>query len=408
MVQMALTSADFRRAATYLELFYEKYPRIKGARDYLSHAASIRESMGDFKIARRDYKKLGDYHSVARTDYLAQDWLSLKQTARRANGIYAPYWEGLAQYRLKGLGMAKKTLTKASQSPASNYREKEIAAHALYLLSMGDFEHYRKIKLTTGNETQAVNDKSVQLRQIEKKLNKVIQFGNGRWALAGLHELGKAYKEFAKFIKGAPVPRGLSSVEKKQFTTEIKTQASEYEKTARQFFKQCLEVASQHHVFTAFVKACQKKGQQSVNEASETRIIARAKDKAPKGSKLLRQKLIDAPRNIQILNRLAKLYVKIKDFSMAELILHRALEIKKGNASLNAKLGSVKLYKNDPAAASEWFKKALVIDKNQPLASLGMAGLYKKYGYKKAFKDYKQKAKPQKSVFVHPIMKAVF
>ena len=159
IVQMALTSADFRRAATYLELFHEKYPHVKGATEYLKTAVSIRKSMGDFRIAARGYEKLGDYHSVAKMDYLAQDWSRLKRSARRARGIYASYWEGLAQYRLKGLGTARRALVETSQNPTLSDKEKEMAAHALYLLSMGDFEHYRKIKLTTGNETQAVNNK---------------------------------------------------------------------------------------------------------------------------------------------------------------------------------------------------------------------------------------------------------
>ena len=405
MVQLALTSSDFRRAATYLELFQNKYPRVKGATEYLKNAASIRESMGDFKVAARSYKKLGNYQSVAKMDYLAQDWSSLKQTAQKASGIYASYWKGLAQYRLRGLGAARKALTRASQTPAvSNYKEKEAAAHALYLLSMGDFEHYQRIKLTAGNETQAVHDKLAQLKRLEKKLNQVIQFGNGRWAIAGLYELGKSYKEFSKFVHGAPIPRGLSSVEKKEFKNVVKSQAKKYGQTAHQFFKQCLSVAAKYHVFTTFVKGCQSQGQRTVDEASETRITTRARDASPKGARSLRKKLIDFPRDIKLINRLAELYVKSKDFSMAGLILHHALEFKKKNPSLLAKLGSIELYKNDPTSASEWFKKALVIDKSHPLASLGMAGLYKKYGYKKDFKKYKGKIKVQKSVFIHPIM----
>ena len=406
IVQMALTSADFRRAATYLELFAEKYPNVKESKDYLKNAASIRESMGDLAAAARNYKKLGDYHSVARMDYLAQNWSRLKRTAKRANGIYAPYWEGLAHYRLNGLGRAKKSLTQASQSLVANDKEREIAAHALYLLSMEDFEHYRKIKLTKGNETQKVNDKSIQLKQIEEKLNQLIQFGSGRWAIAGLHELGKSYKEFAQFIYGAPVPRGLSSTEKKQFTKTIRSQARTYEKTAKQFFKQCLQVASQYKIFTNFVKGCRQQGQKSINEAYETRIISKSQPTIPKGSKLLRKKLIDTPRNTQVLDRLASIHLKSKDFSMAELILSRSLEIKQNDALLNAKMGVVQLYKNDPVAASEWFRKSLSIDKNHPLASLGMAGLYKKYGYKKDFHIYNKRPKPKNSTFIHPLMRS--
>lgn len=407
MVQMALISADFRRAATYLELFYERYPHVKGAREYLQNAASIRESMGDFKIAAKNYKILGDLHSMAKMYYLAQDWLSLKLAARKANGVYAPYWEGLSQYRLKGLGAARKSLIVASKSLTSNLQEKEVAAHALYLLSMGDFEHYRRIKMIQGNEAQAVNDKLVQLKKIEQNLSKLIESGSGRWAIAGLHELGRSYREFAKFINEAPIPRGLSSIDKKQFSSEIRSQSKSYEDASRQFFKQCIEVAFQNKVFTEFVKSCQKKGKRAVDEAQETPVITGANEESPKGAKLLRKKLLHSPRDIKLLNRMAEIHFKAKDFPMTELILNRALEINKREPSIMSKLGVVQLYKNDPHGAMGWFKKSLAIDKAEPLASLGMAGLYKKYGYKKDLNKYKTNAKVPKSLFIHPIMKNI-
>ena len=408
MVQMALVSADFRRAANYLELFYEKYQSAKGAREYLQNAASIRESMGDFNMAAKNYRILGDLHSVARMHYFAQDWLNLKVTAQKANGIYSSYWEGLAKYRLHGLGEARELLIKTSQTATKNNEEGEVAAHALYLLSMDDFEHYQKIKLTPGNEVQAVNDKSMQLKKIEQNLIKLIESGSGRWAIAGLHELGKSYQEFAKFINEAPVPRGLSSVERKQFSSELKSQSQAYIDNSRNFFKQCFDVASKNKIFTSFAKSCRKNGKGLVDEAAEIQIIARAKNKSPKGSKVLRKKLIDSPRDINLLQKLAGLHVRAKDFSLAELILHRALEIQKNSALIMSQIGSVQLYKNDLDSARGWFEKALTADKNDPLASLGIAGLYKKYGYKTSHplsKKQKENIKMVDSTFLHPIMK---
>lgn len=382
MGQMALTTADFRRAAIYFELYSEKYPNKEDARTLLKNAATMRELMGDFKFAARDFRKLNDYNSVARMDYLANDWASLQRSAPQAMGIEAAYWEGLARFRLRGISAARISLEKAAQMATNSYESQEMAAHALYLLTMGTMETYKQIRMSPGNESKAVNNKAALLAELDKQLRKVIAFGNGRWTIAALYSLGQANREFANFIKQAPFPKGLSPAQAKQYRAALSQQADKYEKGSIQFFRQCLTSAEKFEVFTQFVRGCQSGGKINVDEANEVGLFGRAQENSPKAANEIRAKLYDKPRDLNLLFKLTNIYIQVKDYSMAELILNRASEIDPQNSSVVASIGVVQLYKNDLNSAKRWFDKALSMNKSNSLALHGLAGLHKQFNFK--------------------------
>lgn len=406
MGQMALMTADFRRAALYFELFYDRYHNKPEAKDLLKNAAQVRELLGDFKIAARDYEKLSEYDRAAKQDYLAQDWVSLTRSSGKANGINSPYYEGLAQYRLRGLGPARPSLEKAVSSSSGSYEEQEKAAHALYLLSMGAMASYKQIQLKAGQEIKNVQEKSGLLKDLDSKLKKVIAFGNGRWTIAALYGLGQANKEFAEFIRKAPMPAGLSPAQQQQFKTAIEGQAATYDQGAKSFFDQCIQNAEKFEVFTRFALGCQSRGQVTVDEAQEVKMATRAQEKDPPGVDEFRKKLFDQPRNAQMLIKLSNMYVKGQDYSMAELILNRASEIEPENANILASIGVVRLFKNDLIEAKTWFEKALTKKPNESLALWGLAGLYRQFNFTSKLRPALQKAKSsgRPSGPVHPFM----
>src|ERR1700683_2984827 len=91
MGQMALNTADYRRAATYFEIFARKYPKDPASYGLLKNAASMRELLGDTKEAADDFRGLGNgqHESMARQYYLGQDWseLSRSLTAHPVNDL---------------------------------------------------------------------------------------------------------------------------------------------------------------------------------------------------------------------------------------------------------------------------------------------------------------------------------
>lgn len=381
MGQMALMTADFRRAALYFELFAERYPAKPEARELLKNAAKMRELMGDFKIAAGNYKKLGDNTGAARMDYLSGDWSALLRSAPGASGLYSSYYEGLALYRLRGIGPARPALERTAQGGGASFEEQEMAAHALYLLSMAAMENYKAVQMREGGEAKAVSEKAAMLKALEAQLNRVIQFGNGRWSIAALYGLGQAKSEFAKFIRSAPLPKNLNAGQQAQYKEILNKQAAEYSQSAAQYFDQCVSTAEKFEVLTRFVIGCLSAGKILVDESKEVQVIARASEAAPAGAAGVRKELFDKPRSVPLLTRLAEIHIKANDYSMAELILNRALEIEPENAAIMANIGSTNLYKRDYTRAKVWFEKAIARNSRQGLARWAIAGLFKKFRF---------------------------
>ena len=409
MGQMALVTADFKKAAMYFEIFHERYSTNKEATDLLKNAAQMREFMGDFKLASNDYQKLGDMQNAAKQDFLAQDWAALSRSAPRASGMKGTYWEGLALYRLRGIGPARIQLEKVASTPASGFEEQEMAAHALYLLSMDALESYKKIQVRAGSEAKDVQDKAGMLKELDAKLKKVIAFGNGRWTIAALYGLAQANQEFARFIQNAPLPQGLTPEQNKQYQAAIAAQASQYNQTADGFFKQCNENAEKFEIFTGFAIGCQSKGKVQVDEAKETKVVARARETVPPGVKEVQLQLYDQARNVKLLQKLSDIYARAQDYSMAELILNRALDIEPKNADLMARIGVIKLYKNELQEAKAWFEKALQTQSSNAVALWGKAGLLKQFNFKAKFSTAVANAKRagRPSGLLHPTIEKI-
>lgn len=406
MGQMALNSADFKQASLFFELFFERYKKKKERVELMKSAAEMRSLLGDYKIASKNYSKLRMYTESARMDFLGRYWTSLLRTSSRAQGVWKDYWTGLANYRLRGLRPALPYLKKASLYRGNNPEQQTAAAHSLYLLASNKLKSYRQIQIQLGREAKAVNEKAEMLKSLEKDLNRVIAFGNGTWTIAALYSLGQSYAEFAKFLLDSPLPKGLNAQDKKIYKGALSQQAKTYQDSAIRFFRQCVGASQKNYVFTQFVRGCLTSGKMQVDEAADTRRFSRSKSNEPLGVKPIRRQLLEDHRNVKLLNKLSLLYMKNEDFSMAELIQKRILEISKNNGDAIARIGVLLLHKNELNAAYEWFQRALKINPNQREALFGLGGLYGQFSFKKDLARLKKRIRggPPKNYF-HPFMR---
>lgn len=409
MGQMALTTADFRRGSSYFEVYAQKYPQDPNAKSLLQNAAQMREFMGDYREAAKDYQTLGDREGVARNYYLASDWAALSTAAAGVSGVKGAYWQGLAQYRNGNIAASKPALQQAASSQGGTFEEKTMSAHALYLLATEALKAYQQVQMSAGKETQAVQTKNQMLQSLTQQLNQVIQYGNGRWTIAALYGLGKANTEFADFVRKAPTPSGLTGPQQQQFKNALQTQASQFEKAAEGFYKQCLSNAEKFEVFTQFVKGCQSKGREQVDEASETKLVTRASQVAPPGATSIRRKLYDEPRNIKLLIQLSQVYSQNRDYAMAQAILNRAAEVSPNTAVIFGLQGSNSLFMNDLESAFQKFQKALKINSREATSLWGLAGLYNAFGYKTKLNSTLSKARSVGTPLppVHPFVSSV-
>ncbi len=409
MGKMAVLTADFRRAASYFEIFSGKYPKDPEARQLLQQAATMRETMGDLPQASKDFTKLGDATAVARVDYLSNNWNRLRSTARGAGGLKGMYWEGLALYRTGNGKAADPLLRQLAGSRGGSFEEKSMAAHALYLISMSAMKDYKHIQLVAGKEAQAVQAKTKMLDRLQKQMNQVIALGNGRWTIAALYGLGQANREFANFIKAAPMPAGLNAQQQQQYRAAIEQQAKQYDDVAGNFFKQCVNNSEKFEVFTNFTKGCQSSGNIQVDEESETKVLAQAAQNPPETTYKIRQKLYDRPRSVEILTELAQAYTEGADYPMSILILDRILEIEKNHSPSIALKGMNYLFMNDLEAAQVAFNTALKLNPDNTTALWGLAGLYNNFNFKSRLGPTLQKAKRAGSPKppLHPWVRAI-
>ena len=409
MGKMALLTADFRRAAKYFEIYSTKYPKDPESRKLLQNAAQMRETMGDFEQARKNYLALGDRVAVARVDFNANQWSKLAGSAKAVSGMQGSYYMGIALYRLNNVGQSQAFLRQTVANKGSSFEEKTWRAHALYLLSMEAMKKYKEIQLVAGQEAQAVQVKTQILATLTNQLNQVIQSGNGRWSIAALYGLGQVNKEFADFIKRAPMPAGLTPDQINQYKAAIAQQAKTYDTASNKFFNECIKSAEKFEVFTNFVKGCQSKGQILVDEESETQILIQAAENTPPQTFAIRKKLYDESRNPDLLLKLAQSYAEGRDYAMSVLICDRILEIQPQYAAAHALKGTNYMFMNNLELAFESFKKALKINSNQPNANWGIAALYKEFNFKSKVGPAVERAKRSgtPSSPVHPFVRSV-
>ncbi len=409
MGKMAVLTSDFRRASSYFEIFSSKYPQETEAKQLLTQAAQMRESMGDLPQAKIDFQKLKNFGAVARMDFMSNNWGQLRGSARNADGVKGTYWMGLAAYRLGNLKDAFSYLGQVAKTSGRTFEEKAMAAHSLYLLTMSAMKEYKKIQLAPGNEAQAVQAKSKMLERLTAQLNAVIKQGNGRWTIAALYGLGQSNKEFSKFIKAAPMPAGLAAAQQQQYRAAIEQQAKQFEDASSKFFKQCIDSAEKFEVFTNFVKGCQSKGDIVVDEESETKVHAQASENAPDAAFKIRQKLYDKPRSIELLTELSQAYTEGGDYPMANLILDRVLEIEKDHTASVAQKGMNYLFMSDLDTSQITFVAALKANPENVTALWGMAALYNQFNFKTRLGPALQKAKragnPKQPL--HPWVRAI-
>lgn len=383
MGQMALNTADYRRASKYFETYSKKYSSDPASKELLRNAAQMRETMGDFNEASANYRALGDNENAVRALVLAQDWRGVSQllAAKPLNSVSGNYWMGLALFRQGQLDTSKNYLVRSANANGGSFEEKSMVAHSLYLLGSSEQKIYDSIQLGKGDESQAVKQKMERLNSLDSTFKKAISNGNGRWTIASLYELGRANKEFAQFLRNASVPPGLNPSQQVQYKQAVEKQAKQFSDTAEGYFSTCIQSAQKFEVFTQFVKGCQSKGEVQVNEARENDLKLASSDKNSSQIASIRKQLYDAPRDTGLLMKLAQAYIAVEDYSMAKLVYNRILEIEPKNSAAAGWLGVTLIYINDLEAAGAQFKETLRRNRAEPIALRGLASLYKQFNF---------------------------
>ena len=412
--QIAIQSGDFDRAADYFEKFMALYPKDPLTVTLMKSSAVLRENQGEYDTAYEHYKKLGTpFPKLADLLAKSKKWKQLNQlaTSQASQTIVSAYYTGLSLVRLGEKKSAIPYFDKVLTFHPKNEDEKTISAHSLYLRSSEALKDYKQLKFGRGDDGAVTKLKGEKLQILNQYYDKVIAYGNGKWVIGSLYELGQSYREFSEFLLQAPIPAGLTPEVVAAYKQAIQTQSDEYRNKSAQYFKSCLSNAEKFEVFTLFVKGCRSNGDYLVDEA-----IDEVKPRKPAGASKassevqgIRQSLLDKPDQPELVNKLGQIYMRNQDFGMAKLAFNRFLEMKPQNPEALAWLGVIEMYSQDFERAKIYFKSSLEIDKSTGLSQLGLASMYKKFGFTQLFSQISGKLPANKKQFgkIHPWIEEV-
>ncbi len=370
----ALTTADFRRAAGYFELFGERYKGDPLKSELLGSAAEIREHLGQYKMASHDYLQLGKWKDVARMDYMARDWSSLARTSKKVGGVTGDLWLAMAEYHLRGFRAAERSLRRSAEGTATTPSEQSDRAYAQFLLAVGQMERYDRIRMKRGLESRAVMEKGRLLEEITKSLNGSAQAGEGQWVVASLDGLGRVHKEFADFLKESDVPKNLRGQMRNVYKQELRKQIAKYETLAKGYFRRCIDLATRHGIVSDYVQSCRTSGlarsKPFEDQLPKYRSLAKAQNSRIES---VRAKLFNDPKNEKLFLELAQHYYDSKDYLMSQMVLDHLIKMNPNNGKALSLRGTTALAIHDPQQGYIWFKKALKVDRGNRDAQSGLA-----------------------------------
>lgn len=417
MINASLKTAQFRMLASYLEAFVKRFPRHENITELLYQAGHIRQNLGQYDLANKDYQKildrlkkggvmqeevvfamahnaerLGDIDSAI--NVLSKRRAQLSRVGKiKADGKIADLY-----FQIDNFDKARRYRKRAYEAYRSKYAKKDATLNRIMAQMVCNSldrlsEKYSQIKLTDRIDNKIVTAKSKLLAKLEKGYNEVIQYQSPKWALAACYSCYEINRDFARFLQESPVP-DLPPEQRAQYLKIIGEKAQGYVKKADQYLQTCVTQAhkweicdpqlASHFMNLSDVTAASKTAAHFTGTSSANQIGAECL--TDEVLKPLHYALMADPTDVTTLEQLATAYAERGDFRHAILIGQKALdefkdETKPMMATIHNILGLSYLYVQEDTLAKDAFRKALDIDPQSVGAKVNLAGLYQYYGH---------------------------
>lgn len=384
-------TGDYEEAAVYLEEFYKKFPSDSSAQRMLGQAATIKQLIGDHRGAIAAFQELmsRSRDPQARAEYARQmldsyealgDWDGMRVAAQDilrqdAQSVKANLALGLANEKTGDVGPAIESLQRAVRlaGRSSNEQDQADAARAAFLLGDVVFKEYQSAGAGLDAQT-AVQAKAELLGQLEEVMVDAVGFNQGEWAVAALHRVALAYKQFAEFLEESPVPVELSAEETEQYRQLVAQQAGAIREKSDQYFDTCVTKARELKVFTGPVLGCVERGA----EPRVPTVASNGSAPAPQEKDELQAKLTQDPKDLDAIAKLADYFLAANEPAKARLMAARGLEIDDRDARFYNKMGMADLLMGKPQDAYFGFRRAS--DLSHPYAPANLAALMVSFG----------------------------
>src|SRR5690606_37423188 len=216
----------------------------------------------------------------------------LRQYPRGAHALEALTRAGRCAFRLGQLGRAERRFEEAVRrfkkaDPAERKAQVQFAAEARYYQGELIYRKYDRITLdvkpraldrTLKQKMRLLDDASVIYLD-------VVEYGDPQWATAALYRIGSVMEEFARSLREAPVPRGLSEEEKTLYREELDNEVIDIEEKAIELYTVGYQKAIGLKVYNQFTRKLREAlGRMAASRFppnKEARESTRVGDRAP-------------------------------------------------------------------------------------------------------------------------------
>ncbi|MBN2493410.1 MAG: tetratricopeptide repeat protein [Deltaproteobacteria bacterium] len=304
--------ADFATSARYNEMYFEKWleqqgkPKSKSkkhqpkkrrgrgkkaaegelilitdkqASDALYNAALMRESMGQFAKAIKNYgsyikhfpenddtpnifykigliyERQGKWRQADRVFEGYPDKYSDRSTPGRL--LNAVYKHAMALRKLDKVRDSDKLLDKIIDrynklpEKARNEEARTAVAHARFLQIEKEYKEYIDLKLVLPPRTLRRNlFKKIDTRpKLEKKYEEVVSYKDPDWSVAALVRIGELSMDLATAMLEAPVPAGLTPEQQDIYVEELQKQALPLEEKSSGFLNKAIQVSNSKGIY---------------------------------------------------------------------------------------------------------------------------------------------------------------
>ena len=225
------SSGEWSRAATiYLQLV-QRYPESRFAERAFFLAGGCYENLGDLQQARRIYEDFTRRFGKKDPD----DYLEALVKA------------GEIAFDLGDVGGARAKFTQALQD-YNNFRvqlvpvDDFLAAKAQFYLAEIAFRDYQAVKLRPPFD-KALRRKKDGLNRVLKAYTEAARYKVAEWSTASFHRIGEAFEEFANTLLTAPIPAGLTDVQKAAYLQKLEEKVRPFKEKAYQAYKRNVAAA---------------------------------------------------------------------------------------------------------------------------------------------------------------------
>ncbi len=364
-------TGEYSQAAVYLQEFYKRFPSDGSAQRMLGQAATIQQLVGEHRKAISLFRTLmssvsdkgqrAEYGAKMLESYEAiGDWDGVSEAADDVleavpDSVKAHLMLGISAQKAGDLDGAVEEFSAAVQAAGRGSEDSVLddAARAAFLYGDVIFREFERAG-ADGDVQAAAERKAALLGQLEEALVTAVGYNRGEWAVAALHRAALAYQGFAAFLKGAPLPAGLSAGEQQQYRQLVGEQVANIAARAEEYFSTCVAKARELNVYSGAVLGCVNRGPEE--DLSPVRATSAATSKQRRAE--LKQALTLNPKNLEAIADLADYFLSAGQPAKAKLMAARGLEIDDRDPRFYNKIGMADLLLGDPQGAYFGFKKA--------------------------------------------------